>query len=169
MAIIATALAMLMAETMVRSRFGRLSPAQRVFLFVCGGNTSRSPMAQAICNAEIARRLGLDVAGLAGGPAVALSAGLTATPGRPLTAPSIAALGRLGVAPHDHASQEVTAELVGRAEAIFCMTEDLRRDLVERFPRPPRSRAGWTPRPTSTTPVGRGRTRITPSGNNCAD
>ncbi len=36
--------------------------AQRLFLFVCGGNTSRSPMAQAICNDEIARLLGLSPA-----------------------------------------------------------------------------------------------------------
>ena len=48
----------LMLETLNRQRAGRLSPAQRVFLFVCGGNTSRSPMAQAICNAEIARDWG---------------------------------------------------------------------------------------------------------------
>ena len=91
-------------------------------------------MAQAICNAEIARRLGLDIDSLVDGPVLALSAGLTATPGRPFTEPAIAALRRLGVAPHAHASREVTADLVGRAEVIFCMSEALRRTLVERFP-----------------------------------
>jgi ABC-type proline/glycine betaine transport system ATPase subunit len=30
---------------------------QRVYLFVCGENTSRSPVAQAICNSEVARLL----------------------------------------------------------------------------------------------------------------
>ena len=70
---------------------GRAAPTlgQRIYLFVCDGNTSRSPMAQAVCNAEVARRLGLAVVGEAGGPVLALSAGLTATPGRPLTAPSV--------------------------------------------------------------------------------
>jgi protein-tyrosine-phosphatase len=133
-ALVAAALIILMVETMSRRAAGRLTAVQRIFLFVCGGNTSRSPMAQAICNAEIARRLGLDGDAAAGGPVLALSAGLTATPGRPLTGPSIAALRRLGVPPHDHASREVTAELVGGAAAIFCMTEALRRTLVERFP-----------------------------------
>ena len=36
-------------------------PLQRIFLFVCSGNTSRSPMAQAVCTAEIARRLGIPI------------------------------------------------------------------------------------------------------------
>src|SRR5262249_4582585 len=57
---------------------------QRLFLFVCSGNTSRSPIAQALCNDEIARRLGLGAAQLGRAPARALSAGLTAQPGRPL-------------------------------------------------------------------------------------
>jgi protein-tyrosine-phosphatase len=132
--IVGAALVVLMVETLGRQRASRLATAQRIFLFICGGNMSRSPMAQALCNAEIAHRLGLDVDGLAGGPVLALSAGLTATPGRPLTGPSIAALRRLGVAPHDHASRPVTPELIARAEVIFCMTEALRRSLIERFP-----------------------------------
>jgi protein-tyrosine-phosphatase len=133
-AIIATALLVLMAATLAGRTASPFTPAQRVFLFVCGGNTSRSPMAQAICNAEIARRLGLAVGEMADAPVLALSAGITATPGRPLTAPSVAALRRLGVEPHDHAAREVTADLVRRAELIFCMTESQRRDLVSRFP-----------------------------------
>jgi protein-tyrosine-phosphatase len=63
-----------------------------------------------------------------------MSAGLTATPGRPLTESAVAALRGLGVTPHAHASREVTGDLVGRAEVIFCMSEALRRSLVERFP-----------------------------------
>ncbi len=133
-ALVASALVVLMTETFARGWVNRLTPSQRIFLFVCGGNTSRSPMAQAICNAEIARRLGLDIDNLSGGPVLALSAGLTAVPGRPLTAPSIAALSRAGVAPHDHRSREVTADLVERAEVVFCMTDALRQSLVERFP-----------------------------------
>lgn len=50
---------------------------QRLYLFVCSGNTSRSPMAQAFCNDAIARRLGLRWDQLDGAPVRALSAGLT--------------------------------------------------------------------------------------------
>lgn len=133
-AITGAALIVLMIETLGRERVSRLTPAQRIFLFICGGNTSRSPMAQAICNAEIARRLGLDVSRLDSGPVVAISAGLTATPGRPLTGPSITSLRLLGVEPHDHSSRDVTAELLDRAEVVFCMTEDQRQALTIRFP-----------------------------------
>ena len=133
-AVVGTALGILMLETLSRQRLRRFTPIQRVFLFVCGGNTSRSPMAQAICNAEIVRRLGLDIDNTVDGPVLALSAGLTATPGRPLTESAIAALHHIGVVAHAHASREVTGDLVGRAEVIFCMSEALRRNLVERFP-----------------------------------
>ncbi len=133
-AIVGAALVLLMFETLGKQRARRLSPIQRVFLFVCEGNTSRSPMAQAICNTEIAGRLGLDMERLADGPVVALSAGLRTTPGRPLAEQSAVALRRLGIAPHAHASTEVTADLASRAEVIFCMSEAIRRTLVDRFP-----------------------------------
>ncbi len=57
-AIVSAALVLLMVETLGKQRARRLSPVQRVFLFVCEGNTSRSPMAQAICNTEIAQPTG---------------------------------------------------------------------------------------------------------------
>jgi protein-tyrosine phosphatase len=100
-------------------------------LFVCAGNTSRSPMAQAICNDEVARIFGLD---RAGPPIMALSAGLTAQPGRPLTELARATLTGLGVTPHAHASRPVTHELMARADRVFCMTESQRAALVEQFP-----------------------------------
>jgi protein-tyrosine-phosphatase len=128
------ALAILMISTLRGYRPAIDGLAQRFVLFVCGGNTSRSPMAQAICNDEILRRLGLAHDRLGGIPVRAISAGLTVTPGRPLSAQSRDALDRLGVPPHEHESRHVTPELVEQAERIFCMTEDQCRDLIARFP-----------------------------------
>jgi protein-tyrosine-phosphatase len=99
---------------------------QRLFLFVCSGNTSRSPMAQVICNAEIARWLKL--------PLTALSAGLSAQPGAPMTAEAQRALGQLGVPAVPHRAQNVTAAMVLDAEAIWCMTEAQCQTLVARHP-----------------------------------
>jgi protein-tyrosine-phosphatase len=116
---------------MLASRSAGLTRMQRIYLFVCAGNTSRSPMAQAICNDEVARLLGLgrDDFGI-----VAMSAGLNAQPGRPLTELARSTLTRLGVKPHEHASRPVTAKLMARADRVFCMTESQRAALVDRFP-----------------------------------
>jgi protein-tyrosine-phosphatase len=108
--------------------------ARRLVLFVCAGNTSRSPMAQALCNDEILRRLGIAREQLDQGALQAMSAGLTARPGRPLSALAIGALEQLGIRPHEHSSSEVTRELVEQAERIFCMTADQCKSLISRFP-----------------------------------
>ncbi|HEV3469637.1 MAG TPA: hypothetical protein VG148_09975 [Pyrinomonadaceae bacterium] len=107
---------------------------QRVFLFVCGGNTARSPMAQAICQAEIARRLMLASAASGAPKVVALSAGLSVTPGAPLAPEAQSALSSLGVRKFRHAARALKAEMVEQAEMIFCMTREHRRDVLERFP-----------------------------------
>jgi protein-tyrosine-phosphatase len=132
--VILAALAILMASTLRDSRPAMRGLAQRLVLFVCSGNTSRSPMAQALCNDEILRRLGLPHGRLDELPLRAMSAGLTARPGRPFSEASQSALRQLGVAPHQHSSREITLELVEQAERIFCMTEDQCRSLVSRFP-----------------------------------
>jgi protein-tyrosine-phosphatase len=132
--VIVAALGFLMVSTLRDSRPALQGLAQRLVLFVCSGNTSRSPMAQALCNDEIRRHLGLSLEGLDSLPVRAMSAGLTARLGRPLSEASQNALQQLGVSPHAHSSQEVTAELVEQAEQIFCMTEDQCRDLIGRFP-----------------------------------
>jgi protein-tyrosine-phosphatase len=99
---------------------------QRLFLFVCSGNTSRSPMAQAICNAEIARWLKL--------PLTALSAGLSVQAGAPMTPEAQRVLGQLGVPAAPHEAQKLTDAMVRDAEAIWCMTEGQCQTLVVRHP-----------------------------------
>ena len=123
-----------MASTLRDSRPAARGLARRLVLFVCSGNTSRSPMAQALCNDEILRRLGLSAGRPDELPVRAVSAGLTARPGRRLSADARAALQHLGVTPHEHWSLEVSAELVERAERIYCMTDEQCRGLVGRYP-----------------------------------
>jgi protein-tyrosine-phosphatase len=113
---------------------GALPAVQRLFVFVCSGNTSRSPMAQAICSAEIARRLGIPVQALDRSPVQAISAGLTAVAGAPMTEGAQHALRAIGVPVFHHASRNLTAEDAARAEAIYCMTSAQRDMLVTKFP-----------------------------------
>jgi phosphate transport system ATP-binding protein len=106
---------------------------QRVYLFVCGENTSRSPVAQAICTSEVARLLKLPPG--EGKPKFeALSAGLSVSASRPISAKAVSALRELGCEPQPHISREVTQDLVERADAIYCMTDQQCRELALRFP-----------------------------------
>jgi len=111
-----------------------LDALKRLFVFVCHGNTTRSPMAQAICNAEIAGRFGVPLESLDRLGIKAMSAGLTARPGEPLALEAEQALAKIGMPVREHRSQNLTHRLAQKAEAIFCMTEEQRRELTANFP-----------------------------------
>jgi protein-tyrosine-phosphatase len=103
---------------------GPAIPARRTVLFVCGGNTGRSPIAAAIARAELPG-LGEPAEGV-----YATSAGVkVGDPGKPLAPEARSALRRLGVRSDPHGSQPLTRELCERAAAIFCMTDE-QRDAV---------------------------------------
>jgi molybdate transport system ATP-binding protein len=116
-----------------------LDALRRLFVFVCHGNTVRSPMARAIFDAEIAWRFGVAGAEAGAGstdPAGvrAVSAGLGARPGESLAAAAAEALAEIGVPYGDHRARNLTHRLAEGAEAIFCMSEELRGELAARFP-----------------------------------
>ena len=107
---------------------------QRLFLFVCSGNTCRSPMAAAIANAEIASRLGIPSDKLETVNVRALSAGVSARVGAPLTPEASEVLQSLSVPVRPHAARNLTPELANEAEVIFCMTKAHRQAVIEMLP-----------------------------------
>lgn len=111
--------------------FSRL---QRLFVFVCSGNTSRSPMAQAICNGLISGRSAVPVEYLDRFGIKALSAGLKARPGEPLAAEAEQTMAAIGVPSFEHRSGNLTHGLAQKAEVIFCMTQEQRKALIAKFP-----------------------------------
>jgi protein-tyrosine-phosphatase len=111
-----------------------LAQPQRLFLFVCSGNTCRSPMAAAIANAEIATRLGIPYSSLETVNARALSAGVSAKVGAPLTSEAAEVLRSLSVPVQSHAARNLTPDLAAEAELIFCMTKAHRKAVVEMLP-----------------------------------
>jgi protein-tyrosine-phosphatase len=119
-------------------RFFRFAPPlpqpQRLFLFVCSGNTCRSPMAAAIANAEIAGRLGIPFKALETVNVRALSAGVSARVGAPITPEAAEVLQSLSVPVHSHAARNLTPELAAEAEMIFCMTSAVRKAVIEMLP-----------------------------------
>lgn len=82
-----------------------------LLLFVCGGNTCRSAMAEAIARAA-----------LAAGRWRITSAGLRAEPGAPMAGRAVTALTELGVPAPDHHARRITAELVAEAHTVYTMT-----------------------------------------------
>lgn len=121
----------------VKRFFGFAPPAlqpKRLFLFVCSGNTCRSPMAAAIANAEIASRLGISVDALETVNARAMSAGVSARVGSPITPEAVDVLNSLNVPVKPHAARNLTPELAAEAEMIFCMTTAVRKAVIEMLP-----------------------------------
>ena len=91
-------------------------------------------MAAAIANAEIATRLGIAYDALETVNVRALSAGVSARVGAPLTDEAAEVLGSLSVPVKPHAARNLTPELAERAELIFCMTKAHRQAVVEMLP-----------------------------------
>lgn len=92
-------------------------------LFVCTGNTCRSPMAEAAMKAELKKR---KIAWY-----TVQSAGLRANEGSPMTAESAQALteAKIKFSP-DFKSRLLTEKMVMEAYAVICMTEEQRAMLT---------------------------------------
>ena len=84
-------------------------------VFVCTGNTCRSPMAQGLFLKLLRERGVTDVE--------VVSAGTSAADGLPASEHAIAAATELGADISGHRSRQVSHELLDRADAIFCMTD----------------------------------------------
>jgi L-threonylcarbamoyladenylate synthase len=110
------------------------------FLFVCTGNTCRSPMAAAIFRRLLAERLGCPIEELESRGYGVLSAGVLAFSGAPATSGAIAAMRNRGLDIASHGSQPLTVELIHTADHIFVMC----RSHLEEVTRLVRSAEGKT-------------------------
>jgi protein-tyrosine phosphatase len=95
----------------------------RHILFVCTGNTCRSPLAQGLCARLLADRLSCEPADLPTRGFFVQSAGLAAMIGAEATAEAVAAARELGVDLSGHKSQPLTVELLARTDFLFAMTQ----------------------------------------------
>ncbi len=108
--------------------------AGTIILFVCTGNTCRSPMAEAICKVLISERLGCAVGDLEARGFVILSAGIAASTGMPAAANAIDVVKARGGSLANHVSRKLTLDLVRHADAILTMTGDHLEALLEHVP-----------------------------------
>jgi len=91
-------------------------------LFVCSGNTCRSPMSEAIAKRLIADKLGVGPEDLEKKGIVVLSAGSFALPGARATPQAVEAVRELGADLSRHRSRPLTVELIHQADMIFPMS-----------------------------------------------
>lgn len=91
-------------------------------LFVCTGNTCRSPMAQAIASSMLASERGLEMSELEAAGLRVISAGTSAAPGYPAAAEAIEVVKEHGGDLTGHKSKSLSLELIQEADVIYCMT-----------------------------------------------
>jgi protein-tyrosine-phosphatase len=103
-------------------------------LFVCTGNTCRSPLAEALCRRLLADRLGCDPGELEGRGYVVRSAGVAALPGDAASPPAVEAAREFGVDLAAHRSRPVNPELLAGATHVIAMTRAHAAVLEMRFP-----------------------------------
>jgi L-threonylcarbamoyladenylate synthase len=96
--------------------------SQVTFLFVCTGNTCRSPMAEGLFRKHLAEKLGCAVDELEEMGYKVISAGTMHMAGAPASSEAVIACGRKGVDIGNHASRYLTQSLIEASDFIFCMT-----------------------------------------------
>lgn len=130
--------ALILSYPTIRAYFRRRRlprTAARQLLFVCGGNTSRSPIAAAIAGAELAadasiRHWRVSCAGVS-----------VSSPGAPISPEAVRVLLELGVeAPLDHRARQLTPVMCADSDAVYCMTRDQRESVIAIAP----EAAEWT-------------------------
>ncbi|MCS7033260.1 MAG: Sua5/YciO/YrdC/YwlC family protein [Phycisphaerae bacterium] len=105
------------------------------FLFVCSGNTCRSPMAEAIARKLIADRLGVPPDQIESRGYSVLSAGSSAFPGGKATPEAAEAVKEFGADLSRHRSRMLIPELINQADFIFTMSEAHRQAVIAHSPR----------------------------------
>ena len=93
-----------------------------VLIFVCTGNTCRSPLAEALCKKLLAERLGCAVEELPRRGFIVLSAGLAAMMGGSAAKEAVDVARELGADLSQHVSRPLTAQLVAQADYVVTMT-----------------------------------------------
>ncbi len=107
---------------------------ERQILFVCTGNTCRSPMAEAVTKAMLADRLGYPIGELPARGWHVLSVGTLGMVGAPATEGAVVAACERGADLAAHRSRPATEEVIRASDLILCMTEAHRQQIIQIAP-----------------------------------
>lgn len=106
-----------------------------MIVFVCTGNTCRSPLAEALCKKLLSQRLGCAVEDLPRRGFFVLSAGLAAMTGAPAADEAQVVAAESGANLGAHRSRLLTPELAAQADYLVVMTRGHLQALNNHFPR----------------------------------
>ena len=103
-------------------------------LFVCTGNTCRSPMAETLFRELVAERLGCRPDEIERHGLVVASAGIAAWGGGKASTGALEAMRERGADLSGHESQPLTENLARQADVIWTMTASHRANILAQFP-----------------------------------
>lgn len=103
-------------------------------VFVCTGNTCRSPMAAALMRKHLADKLGCDVRELEAQGIMVLSAGIAAANGSAASIEAVSTMSQQQIDLNDHESQPLTERVARFADAILTMTRGHRQAICAQWP-----------------------------------
>lgn len=115
-----------------RHAFARLSAF--IAVFVCTGNTCRSPMAEALLRGKLAALLGCKAQELDDHNVIIKSMGIAASAGLPASAESVEIMRQRGLDLTSHCSQMVTDSIIRDADIVFTMTRGHLAALLSQYP-----------------------------------
>jgi len=95
-----------------------------VLLFVCSGNSCRSPMAEAMARRMLAERLNVPPEEIEEHGYAVMSGGVVGGFASPASGEAIEVMREMGVDISNHLSQTITRQMVEHADRVFVMTPD---------------------------------------------
>ncbi|MEQ8848329.1 L-threonylcarbamoyladenylate synthase [Botrimarina sp.] len=105
-----------------------------IVVFICTGNTCRSPMAEVLMRRRLAQRLRVADDELEARGVMVASAGIAAGPGSPASPEAVELMKEQGLSLAAHASQQLSEHLVRHADLLVAMTPSHVESVVSLWP-----------------------------------
>tara|TARA_R110002111_G_scaffold168038_1_gene233809 strand:+ start:75239 stop:76342 length:1104 start_codon:yes stop_codon:yes gene_type:complete len=108
--------------------------SSEIYMFICTGNTCRSPMAEGLFRKLLSDKLGCQEDELSDQGFIVGSAGLAAATGAPPSPEGVTILAEQGIDIRGHESQPLTGRLLDQADHLYTMTQGHRTAILAERP-----------------------------------